>query len=67
MITPEEPRVTVIESPGIRDVLKEEMLLCEECDKVLPCQKNFTNHMTIHTEKNLQACHICGKFFLYEK
>ena len=39
------------------------MFPCEECSKVLSCQKNLTNHMTIHTENDLQACHICGKLF----
>ena len=58
MIPPEEPKVTVIKSPGIRNILKEEMFPCGECSKVLSCQKNLTNHMSIHTKKNLQACHM---------
>ena len=59
----EVPKVTVIKNPSIRNVLKEEMLLCGECSKVLPYQKNLTNHMGIYTEKIFQACYICGKLF----
>ena len=50
-------------SPGIRNVVKKEMFLREECSKVLRCQKNLTNHMTIHTGNHLQACHTCGRIF----
>ena len=63
MIPPEEPKVTVVKSPSIRNILKEKMVPCGECSRVLSYQKNLTNHMGIHTEKILQACYICGKIF----
>ena len=35
MIPPEEPKVTVVKSPSIRNILKKKMIPCRECSRVL--------------------------------